>query len=136
MPDIDQASAVSVVFEEGWNRECFGRVEDILADTFVFHVGGKTRTMNIGELRGIVGRWKTGFPDLAWTIHSIVASDDRAAAHLTLTGTHLGEWSGLDATARTIDVEHMFFFRFEVGRIVEVWELLDRSALQKQLTGD
>jgi len=30
----------------------------------------------------------------------------------------------------------MFFFRFEAGRIAEVWELLDRPALERQLAGE
>jgi predicted ester cyclase len=29
----------------------------------------------------------------------------------------------------------MLFFRFEHGRMVEVWELLDRSDLRRQLLG-
>jgi hypothetical protein len=76
-----------------------------------------------------------GIPDLQFDLHSVAASEDRAAAHATLRGTHRGLWSGLDPTGRSISVEHMLFFRFEHGRMVEVWELLDRSDLRRQLLG-
>jgi len=123
-----------VVFEEGWNRGRFGPLEQILAAEFSFHVGGETRTMTVADLRQIVGRWRAAFPDLRFDMHTLVADGDHAAAHATLTATHRGIWSGLAATGRSIHVEHMFFFRFDHERIVEVWELLDRPALQRQLS--
>lgn len=133
---MDKRSAVRILFEEGWNQENFGPVEGVLAEEFEFHIGDTTQTMTIGDLRGIVRRWHVGFPDFKFHVHAVVASDDRAAAHATLRGTHLGPWSGLEPTSRALTVEHMFFFRFEGGRVVEVWELLDRSEVRRQLVDD
>jgi predicted ester cyclase len=44
-------------------------------------------------------------------------------------------WNDLEATGHSIAVEHMFFFRVENQRIVEVWELLDQDEFRRQLTG-
>ena len=79
-------------------------------------------------------RWHAGFPDFRFDIHAVVASGERAAVHATLRGTHRGQWHGLEPTGRSINVEHMFFLRFEEGLVVEVWELLDGSELRRQLT--
>lgn len=125
--------AVRAVFEEAWNRAHFEPIEAVLAEEFDFHVGGADQTMSVAELKEIVRRWHDAFPDLHFDIHAIVASDTLAAAHATLRGTHEGPWGGLEPTGRSINVEHMFFFRFENGRIVEVWELLDRTGLRNQL---
>lgn len=130
---MDHVAAVEAVFERGWNREDFEPLEEVLAEQFTFHLGGETRTMGLDDLRDVVGRWHLGFPDLSFEIHAAVASGSRAAVHATLTGTHQGPWGGLDPTGRSIDVEHMFFFRFDLDRIVEVWELLDRDELRNQL---
>jgi len=88
--------------------------------------------MNVVDLRRIVGPWRAAFPDLRFDMHT---DGDHAASHATLTGTHGGhlEWA---ACVRSIRVEHMFFFRFDRERIVEVWELLDRPALQRQIGAD
>lgn len=131
---MDNAEAVRVIFEEGWNQQRFDRVETVLADEFDFHLGGHTRTTTVNELRAIVDRWHVGFPDFRFDIHAVVASGDRAAIHATLCGTHRGHWNGLEPTGRSINVEHMFFFRFENELVVEVWELLDGSELRRQLT--
>jgi predicted ester cyclase len=42
-------------------------------------------------------------------------------------------WHDLAPTDRSIEVEHMFFFRFDSERIVDVWELLDPAAIGEQL---
>ncbi len=130
---MDIAESVRAIFEEGWNQQRFERVETVLADEFDFHLAGRTRTTTLEGLRAIVERWHVGFPDFRFDIHAVVASGERAAVHATLHGTHRGEWNGLDPTGQSINVEHMFFLRFEEGLVVEVWELLDGSELRRQL---
>lgn len=132
---MDVVAAVRAVFEEGWNQEQFETIEPLFSDTFALHIGETDRVTTVGELREIVRRWHVGFPDLRFEIHAAVSSGDRAAVHATLRGTHDGPWGDLDATGRSIEVEHMFFFRVEDDRLVEVWELLDKDTLRRQLTG-
>ncbi len=94
------------------------------------------RRSRVAALRDIIMRWRVGFPDLHFEVRAVVATGDRAALHATLTGTQRGAWGGLEPTGRSINVEHMYFFRFAEGRIAEVWELLDRPALERQLAGE
>lgn len=122
------------VFEEGWNDQRFENVEAYFEESFSFHIGGDSRPTTVDELRTIVRRWHGGFPDLRFDVHTVVASGDRAAVHATLRGTHLGRWGDLDPSGRSMAVEHMFFFRLEDERIVEVWELLERDEMRRQLS--
>lgn len=133
---MDVERLVREIFEEAWNRNRFDSIDPFFAEEFAFHVGGATRVTTVDELREIVRRWHEGFGEFRFDIHAIVASDDRAAVHATLSGIHRGEWSGIAPTGRSIAVEHMFFFRFEDDRVVEVWELLDREQLRLQLDED
>lgn len=130
---MDELETVRAVFEEGWSQQNFEPIKSAFVEDFRFHVGGTTQAMSLDDLRETVRRWHIGFPDLRFDVESVVASGDRAAVHASLRGTHRGPWGGLEATGRSISVEHMFFFRFEDGRIAEVWELLDRSELRRQL---
>jgi len=132
---MEPAAAIRTVFEDGWNRGDFSRLDGVLAGEIVHHSGGTSRAMSLEDLESVVKRWRTGFPDLEFELHAVVASAETGAAHLTLRGTHEGLWGGLEPTGKRIEVEHMFFFRFDEGRIAEVWELLDRSALRSQLGG-
>ena len=130
---MDVVAAVRAVFEEGWNEERFETIGPLFAETFTLHIGDSQRTTTVAELREIVRRWHEGFPDFRFEIHAALASGDRAAVHATLRGTQDGPWGDLAATGRSIEVDHMFFFRIEDDRLVEVWELLDRDTLRRQL---
>lgn len=133
---MDPIDIARVIFEEGWNRQEFGNVQRLLADEFPLHIGGDVRITNANEFATIVGRWHAAFPDFRFDIHSITADDQMAAVRATLHGTHKGPWGNLPPAGRTIAVEHAFFLRIEDGLVTEVWEILDRSALEKQLTSD
>lgn len=132
---MEVESVVRAVFEEAWNAQRFDNVEGALAESFSLHLGGASRLTTVDELKAIVAGWHEGFPDFRFDVHAVVASGGRAAVHATLYGTHRGRWNGLEATGRSITVEHMFFFRLENDQIVEVWELLERVELRRQLTG-
>ena len=91
--------------------------------------------MDLAELGEIVRSWHEAFPDLQFDVHAVTSSTDVAAVPATLRGSHLGPWRDLAPTRRAIEVEHMFFFRFDGPMITDVWELLDRSVLAEQLAG-
>ena len=133
---MDPIDIARVIFEEGWNRGDFGNVQPLLADEFPLHIGADTRITNGEEFAAMVGAWHAAFPDFRFEVHSITADDNMAAVRATLHGTHQGPWGGLAPTGRTIAVEHAFFLSVEGGLVIEVWEILDRSAMQTQLTND
>lgn len=134
--DVHSIDIATVVFEEAWNRQDFSNVQRLLADEFPLHVGGHSRITNGDEFATIVATWHAAFPDFRFDIHSITADEHIVAVRATLHGTHQGPWGDLAATGRSISVEHAFFLRIEDGLVTEVWEILDRSALDTQLTGD
>ena len=133
---MDPVEIAQALFEEGWNRQDFSRVEQLVASELPLHIGAHTRTTGAADLASTVARWHAAFPDLWFEIHSITADDTTAAVRATLHGTHRGRWGDLEATGRSIAVPHAFFLRIEGSVIVEVWELLDQPALRDQLTGN
>ncbi len=133
---MDSREVALVVFEQGWNRQEFAAVRHVLADEFPFHIGGDTRVTNADEFEAIVRGWHAAFADFRFEIHSIIADEFGVAVRATLRGTNDGPWRGQPPTGRSIAVEHAFFLGIDDGKVVEVWEILDRSALEAQLTRD
>ena len=129
---VEPEGIIASIFEDAWNRQDFEAVTPALT-RFRFHIRGTTRSMELDDLKRIVREWRAAFPDLRFDIHAMVVNDGRAGVHATLRGTHRGPWQGLEGTGRKIEVEHMFFFRFDGQRITDVWELLDSAQLRDQL---
>jgi len=61
----------------------------------------------------------TAFPDWRWKRIQLVVEEDRIAAHLRASGTHLGTFGGVAATRRHVNVAEFGFFRLAGGRVVE-----------------
>jgi steroid delta-isomerase-like uncharacterized protein len=91
----------------------------------------------------LVGRevWRHGyemvrgaFPDIKIRIDDLVASEDKVALRLTLSGTHEAEFQGFPATGRTISYVSHEFYRVQRGLIAEEWICSDTASLFAQLT--
>lgn len=59
------------------------------------------------------------FPDWRWRRIQLVVEEDRMAAHLRGSGTHLGAFRGIPPTRRHVNVAEFAFYRIASGRIAE-----------------
>lgn len=75
----------------------------------------------------------TAFPDAHIEPAHMVADDDNIAIAYTLTGTHGGEFMGVAATGKAIEIRGMQIGRFEDGKIVERWGSSDELGILTQL---
>lgn len=66
-------------------------------------------------------------------LEDIVAKGDRVAVRHTSTGTPEGNLMGIEATGREVEMSVMILFRFEDGKIAEVWLHDDRLSMLQQL---
>lgn len=73
------------------------------------------------------------FPDLHYTIDSIIAEGDKVALNLSATGTHQNEFLGIAASGNRINYKEMFFFRLTNGKIVEGWVVVDVDGVKEQM---
>ena len=73
------------------------------------------------------------FPDLHLTVEDLIGEEDKVVARIVVTGTHLGEYMGMEPTGKSIAYDEIFIFRFANGRVVETWGVVDVFSLMKQL---
>lgn len=125
--------AVHSMFEEGWNRGIITSFDETVADSVLFHYAGSSQTLARDEMSQFVIRWREAFPDLRMDLEELIIEDDLAATRLTLSGTHEGVWAGAEPTGKQVSMALMMFFRFEEGKMVELWESDDQLGFQRQL---
>lgn len=74
------------------------------------------------------------FPDFAMTVEDIVAGGDKVVARVRLTGTHGGDFMGMPATGRSVDIQLIDIMRFgDDGLIHEHWGVFDEMTMMRQL---
>jgi predicted ester cyclase len=131
----DKATAIRY-FDEVVGQHKLDKLEGIFAPTFLVHnlVDNNDETKTIEMQRKFLGELLTGIPDLTYTVNDVTQQDDRIVLRLTANGTHTGDLWGFKATGNKLNnLSEIFFFRFEDGRIVELWVQLDMLNLLKAL---
>jgi predicted ester cyclase len=73
------------------------------------------------------------FPDLHLTVEDLIGEEHKVVARIVVTGTHLGEYMGMEPTGKSIAYDEIFIFRFANGRVVETWGVVDVFSQMKQL---
>jgi predicted ester cyclase len=93
--------------------------------------GGGTGVQAIKEM--VVARLYRAFPDLHITLDDLIEEGDRVVERDTVTGTHTGEFNGLEPTGKSVSYSEIFIMRFANGRIAEIWGVVDIFTQMKQL---
>lgn len=119
-------------FEEVINNGNFSVLDEVVHPKYVFRTPGQELYGPEG-LKGLFAAYRTAFPDLNIEIDDLIIAGDKAVISFTLTGTHEGDLMGIAATGKQVKVNGMVLSRFEDGKIVEEWEILDQLTMFQQL---
>ena len=120
-------------FEEFINRGNMAAAET-MAHGFVFH-----DPILPAPLQGrdafvqFVGSLRAAFPDMSFTVEDLIAENDKATVRWTLRGTHQGEFAGVPATGRSVEIAGIDLFHLKDGRLSEGWVEADTMGLMQQL---
>ncbi len=75
----------------------------------------------------------SAFSDFRIHEDDMVAEGDKVAARITVSGTHVGEFIGIPATNKSINVGGFDFFEIHDGKITARWGAADTGAMMEQL---
>jgi steroid delta-isomerase-like uncharacterized protein len=105
-----------------------------IADDFVEHevVPGIPPTKD--GVRQFFQMYFAAFPDLKFDVEDMVQSGDTVWTRCRATGTHSGDFIGIPATGKKIDIELIDIVRFgDDGLGHEHWGVLDALKMMQQL---
>jgi steroid delta-isomerase-like uncharacterized protein len=107
---------------------------DLLADDFVEHEETPGLAPTKDGVKDFFRMYRAAFPDLRMDPEDVLASGDKAVARVRATGTNQGEFMGIPATGKSIDVQLIDIMRFgDDGLVREHWGVFDALALMQQL---
>jgi steroid delta-isomerase-like uncharacterized protein len=88
---------------------------------------------DLAGLKEGVTQIRAAFPDIQASADDIIVEGDRLAVRSTLRATHEGDFIGIPASGKKIEVSNYDFVRFEDGLAVEHWGVIDSAALMEQI---
>ena len=107
---------------------------ELLAEDFVEHEETPGLDPTKEGVKQFFHMYKAAFPDLRMEAQDVLVSGDKVVARARATGTHKGEFLGMPATGKHVDVQLIDIIRFDDdGLAREHWGVFDALALLQQL---
>ena len=130
---MDHAAAIRRMYDliNAGDIDGFG---DALADDFVDHEELPGLAPTKDGVMAFFRMYIAAFPDLRMSPEDVIASGDKAVARVRATGTHQGEFMGMPATGKSVDVQLVDIIRFgDDGLAREHWGVFDQMTMMQQL---
>ncbi len=110
------------------------RAADLLDAKAVDHQGIPGVDTNGPEgFQRVTALFHAAFPDMKISENMVIAEGDLAMSHFRMTGTNKGEFMGMPATGKAIDIEGVDIVRFANGKAVEHWGYYEEAKMMQQL---
>jgi len=108
-------------------------IDELVSPDFVDHDPAPDQGPGPAGFKDFWGAFRTAFPDLAVQVDHSVADEDCVALAYRASGTHQGDFHGIAATGKPIDVRGMQITRFVDAKMVERWGSSDELSILKQI---
>ena len=126
-----QQTIIRRMFDEVINLGKLDTIDDL------FHPDFQTitpqGTLDREGFKGYVAAWRNGFPDVHCEVSDFIEEGDRIAWKVRATGTHAGDFNGIPATGRSIDMESLNMGTFKDGLAIRHQVVMEESKMMMQL---
>ncbi|HEY0330246.1 MAG TPA: ester cyclase [Rhodopseudomonas sp.] len=113
------------------NRQDWPTLERFVDDAVVHN----NRQLGLRGYRAMLQRNFAEIPDLAFNIDLVICDPPRLASRLCFDCTPRGDFLGVAVNGRRVSFAENVFYEFAESRIVRVWSVIDKAAIEAQLAG-
>lgn len=132
VPDVAARRAAFAQYLETLNAR--GDFARFFADDIDFSIVGGPEARGRAAVEGTIRAIHEQMFDSSIRIRSTICEPSRAVAELTFLGTHIGEFAGVPATGREVDVDYAAVYDFaDDGRITALRVYFPMHVLMAQL---
>jgi steroid delta-isomerase-like uncharacterized protein len=134
MSTEDNKTLVRRFYDEVWNLGNTDFAHEVFAEDYVRHDLRPTEALpGPAGQKKIADDFRAAFPDLEVAVDLIIGEEDFVVGRWTASGTHLGPWGALEPTGRRATFSAVNIFRFEDGKVAEIWNHRDDLGLAEQI---
>ena len=126
------------MYETVWNKVINDREIDLInEDSFDKDVTALATSggdiIGLENFKNYYNNYLTGFSDAEFTIVDIFGQGDKMVKHWNFKGTHDGDFFGVPATGKAINISGTTLIRMKEGKIAAEQDFMDFLSFYKQL---
>jgi len=89
--------------------------------------------VGIENFKAYYQNFLTGFSDIKFSIVNVFGQDDNIVKHWNFKGTHTGDFFGIPATGKSVDIDGVTLVKMKDGKIAQEQDFMDNMLFMKQL---
>jgi steroid delta-isomerase-like uncharacterized protein len=132
MPGTNK-EVIQAFLDDVINEGRLERADDLAKEDFVELDPLPGQEQGREGLKAVIRQLRTAFPDMHWVVKEMVAESDKVVTRFVWTGTQRGEFLGIPATGRSVEVKGVVIDRLEDGKMADSRILMDTFGLMQQL---
>ena len=129
----ENKALVSRYIDELQNKGNPDAVDEFLSPDYVNHIAAPGQDPGPEGTRTFIAMMAKAFPDLHAEIHAQYAEGDDVVTHKTIHATHKGEFMGVPATGKHVDIKVIDILRVSDGKITDHWAVADSLSMLEAL---
>ena len=129
MADLDSPKDVVVEYIDAYNERNLDRIEAVLAE----EIEGKDGHISRDGLTDAIQAYWDAFPDCVIDVDQFVIEDEMVTVRITFSGTHEGDYYGLDPTGNEFEVTEIMMWRVDGDKLDGYWPVWDEMGFYTQL---
>lgn len=133
MPEQENIAILGKFVEEVINQGRYEADDELVEENFVELDPLPGQQQGREGLKDLIRMMRLAFPDIHWVVEETVASGDKVVSRFRWTGTQRGDFLGIPATGRSVNVPGVVIDRLEGGKMTDSRILMDTLAMMQQL---
>ena len=118
---------------EAINRNNLDALDEVVASDITDRDPAPGQAPGLEGVKQWFSSMHTAFPDFRMDVEDMIAEGDKVVARVRMSGTHQGEFMGIDPTGNRVEISGIDILRVADGKIVEHWGNFDDLGMMQQL---
>ena len=119
--------------EEVMNKKNLAAIDEFISDDMVDHNPAPGTASGLEGVKQTLGMFVSAFPDLRIGVEDLISEGDTVVMRVTTRGTHKGEFMGIAATGKQVEISEIHIVRVAGDKMVEHWGNSDDLGMMQQL---
>ncbi|MGC1203810.1 MAG: ester cyclase [Flavobacteriaceae bacterium] len=121
------------VWDKIINNGKLDQINDTNFDENITMIYSPENIVGIEDFKAYYSNFVTGFSNVQFTQKDVFGQNDKIVKHWNFKGTHSGDFFGIPATGKTVDVEGTTLVKMKDGKIAQEQDFMDNVVFMQQL---
>ncbi|WCO02731.1 ester cyclase [Psychroserpens ponticola] len=121
------------VWDDIVNKGDIDKINSTYFDTNITAIQSPENIVGIENFKAYYQNFITGFSNIEFTIIDVFGVDNKIVKHWNFKGMHTGDFFGIPATNRTVDIQGVTITKMKDGKIAQEQDFMDNAVFMQQL---